>query len=74
MPRRRVKLELCNSVRANDASIRQAVIDIYGGKDRAVGRKATPGPLYGVSGDVWAALAVGITHLRERAHKAATAA
>lgn len=66
LPRRAVKLEICNSARANDASIRQALIDMYGGKDKAIGRKAAPGPLYGVSGDVWAALAVGITFLRAK--------
>lgn len=66
LPRRSVKLELCMSARANDASIRQALIDIFGGKDRAIGKKASPGPLYGVSGDVWAAVAVGITHIRQR--------
>jgi hypothetical protein len=56
-----VKTHICHSVRANDANIRQAVIDRYGGKDAAIGKKAKPGPLYGVSGDMWAALAVGLT-------------
>lgn len=52
-----IKLHLCRSPRATDANIRQALIDRYGGS-AAVGRKKSPGPLYGVSGDVWAALAV----------------
>lgn len=60
--RQTVKLQICKSPKANDASIRQALLDRYGGKDRAVGRKATPGPLYGVTADVWSALAVGITY------------
>lgn len=60
--RRDVKLHLCGSSRAKDANVRQALIDRYGpGKDVAIGRKATPGPLYGVSKDVWAALAVAVT-------------
>lgn len=59
--RREVKLHLCASPRANDASIRQAILDRFGGKEAAVGRKATPGPLYGIKADVWAALAVGLT-------------
>ena len=45
-----------------DANIRQALIDRYGpGKDRAIGRKLSPGPLYGLSGDCWSALAVAVT-------------
>ena len=59
--RREVKLHLCNDSRAKDANIRQALIDRYGGKATAIGRKADPGPLYGISGDVWAALAVAVT-------------
>ena len=58
--RKAVKLHLCGSMRAKDPNIRQALIDRYGGPD-AIGRKATPGPLYGVSGDVWSALAVAVT-------------
>lgn len=60
--RKDVKLHLCGVTAAKDANIRQALIDIYGpGKDRAIGRKGSPGPLYGVHGDEWAALAVGVT-------------
>lgn len=57
-----VKLHLCQSRRAKDANVRQALIDKFGpGKDLAIGRKATPGPLYGIAGDVWSALAVAVT-------------
>lgn len=59
--RREVKLHLCESARANDASIRYAVMSRFGGKERAVGRKAAPGPLFGIHADEWAALAVGLT-------------
>jgi len=59
--RREVKLHLCDSPRAKDANVRQALIDRYGGKEKAIGKKATPGPLHGVSGDVWAALGVAVT-------------
>lgn len=61
LTRQAVKLHLCNSARAKDANIRQALIDRFGGKDAAIGRKATPGPLYGVSSHAWAALALAIT-------------
>lgn len=59
--RRDVKLHLCGSARAKDANVRQAIIDRYDGRDQAIGKKATPGPLYGITGDVWAALGVAIT-------------
>ena len=62
-----VKIHLCNSMRAKDANIRRAIIDRYpnatgGGKNPAIGIKSAPGPLYGVSRDVWAALGVAITY------------
>lgn len=63
--RKNVKLNLCGSMRAKDANVRQALIDMFGGKDRAIGRKASPGPLYGVKGDVWSALGVAVTHVAE---------
>ena len=60
--RREVKLLLCNSTKANDSNVRQALLDIYpgsgGGKVPQVGAKKEPGPLYGVSKHAWAALGV----------------
>jgi hypothetical protein len=61
VPRLAVKLHLCHDSRAKDGNIRQALIDRFGGKEKALGKKSSPGPLYGVSGDVWAALALCIT-------------
>lgn len=61
VPRKDVKLHLCQSPRANDATIRQALIDKFGGKDKAIGRKSSPGPLYGLKADCWQALALGVT-------------
>ncbi len=66
--RRDVKLHLCGSARAKDGNVRQALIDKYGGKDKAIGKKATPGPLYGVTADVWSALAVAVTYAAQRQH------
>jgi hypothetical protein len=61
--RRDVKLHLCGQARAKDANIRAALIDRFGpGKDKAIGTKKAPGPLYGVSADVWSALAVAVTY------------
>lgn len=59
--RHEVKQHLCGNQRAKDANIRQALIDLYGGKAKAIGKKKTPGPLYGIAGDVWSALAVAVT-------------
>ncbi len=59
--RRQVKQHLCGSAKAKDANVRQALIDRYGGKEVAIGRKREPGPLFGVSGHAWQALAVGLT-------------
>lgn len=72
--RRDVKLHLCGSARAKDPNVRQALIDMYGpGKEKAIGKKASPGPLYGVTSHVWSALAVAVTaeHLSEQAAKEA---
>ena len=62
-----VKLQICGSMRAKDGNVRAALIDRFGGKERAIGKKKTPGPLYGVSGDVWAALAVAVTYAERTA-------
>jgi hypothetical protein len=58
--RKAVKLHLCGQSRAKDPNVRQALIDRFGGPS-AIGKKANPGPLYGISGDVWSALAVAVT-------------
>lgn len=59
--RRDVKLHLCGQARAKDKNIRIALCDKFGGEAVAKGRKATPGPLYGVSSHAWSALAVAVT-------------
>lgn len=57
-----VKLHLCHSSRAKDANVRQALLDMFSGPGGrpAVGTKKSPGPLYGVSGHAWSALAVAV--------------
>ena len=56
--RKDVKLNLCGSVKAKDGNIRQALIDRFGDP----GTKTNPGKLYGVSKDLWSALAVAVTY------------
>ena len=60
--RHQVKMHLCGNMRAKDANIRQALIDLFGGKSQAIGNKKQPGHLYGMAGDEWAALAVAVTY------------
>jgi len=55
--RKDVKLHLCGTPRAKDGNIRQALIDKLG----PPGKKAAPGPTYGVSSHAWAALGVAVT-------------
>ena len=63
--RKDVKMHLCNSMKAKDANVRQAIIDKYppigGGKIPQIGIKKQPGLLYGFHDDMWAALGVAIT-------------
>jgi len=47
-----------------DAGVHAALIDRFGGaggKAAAVGVKASPGPLHGVTKDIWAALSVAVS-------------
>lgn len=57
--RKEVKINLCNSVKAKDSNIRQALIDRFG----QVGTKKDKGFFYGFKADIWSAYAVGTTYL-----------
>ena len=57
LPRLAVKQAICHDTRAKDANIRQALIDRFGGTPAI--RKG--GVLYGISKDVWSALAIAVT-------------
>ena len=58
IPRSEVKLAICKSAKANDANIRQALIDMFGGKQET--KKG--GKLYKVKGDEWSALALSVVY------------
>ena len=60
--RREVKLHLCESARANDATIIQALVDRFapGARNRGKGTKAAPGWFHGFAADMWQAYALGV--------------
>lgn len=63
--RKDVKIHFCNSMKAKDSNIRQALVDRFGGK----GTKKNKGLTYGISKDVWQAFAIAVfyydTHVKE---------
>lgn len=58
------KLMICGSLKAKDPNIRQELINRYAKHDfkNGKGTKKNPDTFYGVSKDVWSAIAVGVTH------------
>lgn len=62
--RRDEKLTICHDSKANDATIRQALIDrfAYGVPNKGKGTKKDPGWFYGFRLDVWMAYAVAVTY------------
>lgn len=66
--RQEEKLAICHSPRANDATIRQALVDRFAGgaSNHGKGTKEEPGWFYGFRADVWQAYAVGVTWLDRR--------
>jgi hypothetical protein len=59
--RQDVRFAICGSLNTDDASVRTALIDWYGGsKEAAIGKKAKPGPLWGIKEDMWSALAIAL--------------
>lgn len=65
------KLTICHSQKANDATIRQALVDrfAYGVPNKGKGTKKDPGWFYGFKADEWSAYAVAVTfyekHLKD---------
>jgi hypothetical protein len=58
------KMNLCHSMKANDSTITQALVDrfAYGIGNHGKGTKKAPGWFYGFKKDIWQAYAVGVTY------------
>lgn len=57
--------EVCSALHVHgagkDRQVRERMIEIHGGsKEVAVGKKASPGPLYGVASHAWQALGLAV--------------
>lgn len=62
--RKEVKMNLCNTMRANDSNIIQALVDRFAPNVRNKGKgiKSDKGFFYGFRADIWQAFAVGVTY------------
>lgn len=66
--RNQVKIALCGRCSGvKDANIACAVQERFGGRVAALGKKKSPGPLHGVSGHCWQALAAVVAWLETEA-------
>lgn len=65
--RKEEKIHLCGSMKAKDSNIKQALVNRYAKHDFKSGKgtKKEPDTFYGVSKDVWQAIAVGVTHFEK---------
>lgn len=63
MPRKDVKMHLCQSMRAKDSNIIQALVDRFTPlvRNKGKGTKAEPGFFYGFKKDIWQAFALAVT-------------
>lgn len=60
LTRPEVCYHFCDDRRAKQTRVRHVLRERHGGQKVAVGRKDKPGPLYGIKGHAWEALAVAL--------------
>jgi len=70
--RREVKKYITPKMKSNDSRIRCALIKMFPatgkdskGKPSSIGVKKSPGPLYGVTADVWSSTAIALTFCKK---------
>lgn len=58
------KINLCHSMKANDTTIKQALVDRFapGQKNYGKGTKKEPGWFYGFAKDMWSGYAIAVTY------------
>ncbi len=63
IPRQTIRAHLCPKVRANDKTVRDALISRFArfDKERGKGTRDDRDFFYGVANDIWSAFAVGVT-------------
>ena len=69
--RKEEKQLICGSMRANDATIKRALVDRYAYRvpNNGKGTKAKPGWFYGFRADIWQAYAVAVTAVEREKEK-----
>jgi hypothetical protein len=60
--RQTVKHHITGMTNAKDSNVNAALLDRWGGKEIAKGRKKDPGPLYGLAKHAWPALALAVAY------------
>ena len=61
-----VKMHLCRNMRAKDANVRMALLDKFGGKEKAIGNKKNKGIMHGITSHRISAFAVAVTYYETR--------
>ena len=66
--RKEEKLIICGSLKANDTTIRRALINMFCDHDYRTGKgtKKNPDYFYGFKADVWSAFAIGYVYLKRK--------